>query len=212
MPRPHLQRRPAALLLALSLTGLAACSDDPAPSPASSAGGLPSVGPASPSSVGSPSAPSAAPSAAPSFAGDTETDTEDSSGAQLTVVAVRVARQAGFDRVVFELDGKQDGAPGWRVLYDDAPSQDGSGDPVAYDGETALSVTITGVGLPFDTGIDEVSDDPALPGDLEVVEDVVLAGTFEGQFQAVIGVSGERPFTVRRLTGPPRVVVDVAHG
>lgn len=204
-------RRPALLLLALALA-LPACSDEPARPPTSSTTpGAVSSSPAAGSPSAAPSSAPAAPSAAPSFAGDTRPDTEEPTGDPLTVTRVRVARQAGFDRVVLELDGPGTGAPGWRVEYTDDPRQDGSGDPVDVDGDAVLSVVLTGIGLPFDTGVDEVSGDPSLPGDLEVVTDVVLGSTFEGQYGAFIGVSGERPFTVQRLASPPRVVIDVAH-
>lgn len=209
-------RRPAALLLALSLVALTGCGDDePARRPTGSgASSVPSstAAPAGGSSPTTPSAPSPAPSAAPSFAGDTRPDTEEPSGGPLTVTAVRVARQAGFDRVVLELAGKVAGAPGWRVQYEDAPTSQGSGDAVDVEGEAVLAVIVTGVGYPFDTGQEEETDDPALPGDLEVVEDVVLGATFEGQYEAFIGVSSQRPFTVRRLADPARVVIDIAHG
>ena len=54
--------------------------------------------------------------------------------------------------------------------------------------------------------------DVDLPADLEVVQDVVLGAVYEGQYEAFIGLSGERPFTVTRLTDPTRVVIDIAHG
>jgi len=138
------------------------------------------------------------------------TDTEEPSGEPLTVTSARAARQDGFDRVVFELDGGA-GMPGWRVAYDDTPSRDGSGNAVEVQGRTTLAVVITGIGYPFDTGVDELDRDPALPSDLAVVTDVVVGSTFEGSYEAFIGMSAERPFTVQRLSGPTRVVVDIAH-
>lgn len=197
----------AALLMAA-----AACSNDPAPAPAASATRASSAAPPSPASSAAP-APAPSPSASPSasFAGDTRPDTAEPSGGPLSVTRVRVARQAGFDRVVFELGGKATGVPGWRVAYDDAPSEQGSGTAVEVRGDATLAVIITGVGYPMDTGAQEVSEDPALPGDLRVVRDVVVGSVFEGQFEAFIGVDAERAFTVRRLASPARVVVDIAH-
>jgi hypothetical protein len=125
------------------------------------------------------------------------------------VTAVRVAAQDGYDRVVFELAGRAAGQAGWRVEYVDQPSAQGSGDPVEVGGEAALSVLISGTGYPMDTGQEEVSADPALPGGLQVVQDVVLGAVFEGQYEAFIGTSGRQPFRVFRLAGPERVVVDV---
>lgn len=134
---------------------------------------------------------------------------QEPSGGPLSVTAVRVARQDGYDRVVFELAGREAGQAGWRVEYVDDPAQQGSGDPVEVAGEAALSVVITGTGYPMDTGQEEVAGDPALPGDLQVVEDVVLGAVFEGQYEAFVGTSGREPFRVFRLADPERVVVDV---
>jgi hypothetical protein len=61
----------------------------------------------------------------------------------------------------------------------------------------------------MDTGVEEVADDPALPGDLGVVTDVALGAVFEGQYEAFVGTSGRQPFRVFRLGNPERVVVDV---
>ena len=207
---------------------LAACGgeDDLEPSAAT---GSPSASPVptvSPTAGGS--APSSAPTAAPTAgtpAASAGTGAEDDapvgfpagpalseqqpSGGPLTVTAVRVAHQQGYDRVVFELAGRAAGQAGWRVEYVDEPRAQGSGDPVPVDGEAALAVLVTGTGYPMDTGQEEVADDPALPGDLEVVEDVVLGAVFEGQYEAFIGTAGEQPFRVFRLGDPERVVVDV---
>ena len=209
-------KSPACVLLALALTGsLAACSDDDetgrvsataaaSPSaPTATAGAEPTSSP-SPSSTVETEQPTQ-----PAFPADTTVDTEEPSGGPLTVTAVRVARQEGYDRVVFELDGQSPGQPGWRVEYVDEPTAQGSGQPVDVEGDAALSVTITGTGYPFDTGVEEVEDDPALPGDLEVVQDVVLGGVFEGQYDAFIGTSRRAPFRAFRLDDPARVVVDV---
>src|SRR6185312_16637783 len=87
---------------------------------------------------------------APPFPANTDPDTaEASSGAQVTVRDVRIGRQDGFDRVVFEVGGT--GTPGWDVRYVDAPTSQASGAPVDVAGSAALQVAITGVGLPADT-------------------------------------------------------------
>lgn len=219
-------KRAAAVLTALAIAGsVAACGggddDDLTPTAATgspSASPVPTLSPtAGATETAAPS--SAAPSATSTPAGEDDAPAgfpaapalseQASSGGPLTVTAVRVARQDGYDRVVFELAGKAAGQAGWRVEYVDDPASQGSGDPVDVGGEAALSVTITGTGYPTDTGQDEVAGDPALPGDLQVVEDVVLGAVFEGQYEAFVGTSGEQPFRVFRLSGPERVVVDV---
>lgn len=216
-----------AVLTALALSGsLAACGDDGADDLATSAST--STSSSSPVPTVSPTfafEPSGPPTTAPTpTATATATDADEApadfpaepalseqqpSGGPLTVTAVRVAHQEGYDRVVFELAGQAAGQAGWRVEYVDEARAQGSGDPVPVDGKAVLSVLITGTGYPMDTGQQEVADDPALPGELEVVEDVVLGAVFEGQYEAFIGTSGEQPFRVFRLGDPERVVVDV---
>ena len=217
-------KRAAAVLTALALCGsLAACGDDGTDDLAPSAAtGTPSASPVpgqSPTTAPTAGPSTAAPTApaTPAQDGDAPADfpaepalsEQEPSGGPLTVTAVRVARQEGYDRVVFELAGTAAGQAGWRVEYVDEPSAQGSGDPVEVAGDAALSVLITGTGYPMDTGQEEVSSDPALPGDLQVVEDVVLGAVFEGQYEAFIGTAGRQPFRVFRLGDPERVVVDV---
>ncbi len=202
-----------AVPLVLLLAALSACTDDPSPSPStpvatalpSTDAPLPLTGrPSSPPSVAS----SAAPAATPAFRASTSPDTGTASGSPLTVTAVRAARQAGYDRVVFELEGKAAGAPGWRVEYVDAPTADGSGEAVQVAGKAFLRVVVTGVGYPFDTGQTEASRD-LTPKDTSLVREVDLQATFEGQFTAFVGLTRKAPFRVFRLASPARVVVDV---
>lgn len=204
-------RRPAALLAVLALTGsLAACggAEDDRSQVSSASSPVPVSSAPTPASTEA-ATPAASPSAVDT--GSAEMVTEDPVGGPLTVTAVRVAPQDGYDRVVFELDGEQAGQPGWRVEYTDSPSAQGSGDPVEVSGDAVLAVIITGTGYPFDTGVEEVSGDPALPSGLQVVREVALGAVFEGQYEAFIGLTGERPFTVTRLADPARVVIDITH-
>ena len=57
--------------------------------------------------------------------------------AQLVVTNVRVGTHEGFERIVFEFHGSGD--PGWFIDYSDSPTQQGSGSPVEYTGDTALN-------------------------------------------------------------------------
>ena len=227
-------KRRTAVLLALALSGsLAACGDDgverdpTAVSVDAADSPVPTVSPV-PTSAATPE-PSSPPASAGAvedqpdedqpdeeepdeeepFPADTAVDEQEPSGGPLTVTQVRVAHHDGYDRVVFELAGQVAGEPGWRVEYVEDPRQQGSGAPVDVEGDAALGVTITGVGYPFDTGQEEVSEAPALPSDLAVVTDLELGGVFEGHYEAFIGTSGRAPFRVFRLSDPARVVVDV---
>lgn len=199
-------RRTGAALTACLL--LAACGgDDPE---LTGSAGTPAV-PESTAAAPAPPAQTAAAVPVPPFEADTALDEEPASGGPLSVTAVRVARQDGYDRVVFELDGRNDGEPGWRVEYVDDPRRDGSGDPVDVAGEETLVVRVDGVGYPFDTGVEEQTAAPAVPGDLEVVREVEIGSVFEGIFEAYVGTSRTAPFRVFRLADPARVVIDLLH-
>jgi len=127
------------------------------------------------------------------------------------LTGVRAARNAGFDRVVFEFAGSN--RPKWSVRYVDGPfTADGSGEPVAVAGDAFLEVRMEGgSGVDLDTG--EVTyDGPARvagAGTVRVTE-VVRTGDFEAVMTWVIGSNRGVPFRVTVLTGPSRLVVDLA--
>ncbi len=126
--------------------------------------------------------------------------------AQLLVTGVRTASHSGFDRVVFDLTG--DGEPGWFIDYTDNPTQQGSGNGIAFAGDTALNVNIDGTSYPFDLGM----EDPGIgrvEGTKGIVNEVISAGTFEGRSQFVIGLNGRHPYSVSVLQDPHRLVVDI---
>lgn len=201
------------LALGLSALLLAGCTggDDPTLTAGRTEPSPPAAS-AEPSAPPPGSAPSVEPSPPPDGPGSsTALSTGEPSGGPLTVTEVRVARQDGYDRVVFELDGDAPGTPGWRVEYVDDPRRDGSGEPVDVEGEAVLVVLVSGTGYPFDTGREEATS-ATVPGDTEVVTDVELGAVFEGTYEAFVGLVEQRPFRVTRLADPARIVVDVEHG
>lgn len=149
-------------------------------------------------------------SAAP-FPANTAPDTADPSpDASVTVRDIRLGRQDGFDRVVFEVGGT--GTPGWDVRYVDAASSQGSGKPVDVAGDAILQVSLTGVGYPYDTGVKEYSaPGPLSSAGTESVTEVAFDATFEGTTMAFVGTNSKVPFRVYLLQSPTRVVLEVAH-
>jgi len=80
---------------------------------------------------------------------DGEATTEASDEGQFVVVAVtdvRMATHAGFDRVVFEIEG--DGLAGWDLRYVDEATAQGSGELIEVDGDAILAVALHNVTLP----------------------------------------------------------------
>jgi hypothetical protein len=126
------------------------------------------------------------------------------------VTAVRVGHADGYDRLVIELG--EGGLPGWSIEYVDPPiTMDGSGQEVSVAGSAYLRIRLEraaqhdpSTGAPTYTGPSRVSG-----GTTEVTE-AVATGDFEGVVSWVVGVRGRVPFRVSTLSGPTRLVVDVA--
>ncbi|WP_213577105.1 hypothetical protein [Rhodococcus sp. USK13] len=187
----------AACALALTLTG---CSES------NSASSVAATSPAAAATTSTALEPDA--STVPTDASPKSSET--SGPAKLTVTDIRIGRHEGFDRVVYELGGT--GTPGWRVEYVDEAVQDGSGRSIPVSGNGILQVLIDGSAYPFDSGVEGYAGPNPLPGEPGgVVTEVNGALVFEGVTQSFIGVTRpDRPFTVSSLSGPTRVVVDIA--
>ncbi|MDO5030116.1 MAG: hypothetical protein Q4E11_05975 [Corynebacterium sp.] len=130
-----------------------------------------------------------------------------SDGAYLGIEDVRVGSHDGYDRIVFELKGE--GTPGYFVRYEDVPTQQGSGKPVSVDGAAKLVINLRGMGYPFDFQMEDFPAGPVKPTSTSVIQEVVGAGTFEGQSQYIVGLKGDKaPFKVFPLSNPNRLVID----
>ncbi|WP_369375247.1 hypothetical protein AB1046_11095 [Promicromonospora sp. Populi] len=151
----------------------------------------------------------------PPFSANTRPDVAEPSGEGetfLSVTNVRAATHDGYDRVVFDLDGRGSGQPGWRVEYVDEATDDGSGHAVDVSGDAILRVSLSGTATPTDSGVEGFSGDRIEPADTESIDEIVYRYWFEGYTTAFLGVDdGEQPFRAFLLEDPMRVVVDVQH-
>lgn len=184
-----------AVAAAVALT-VAGCADSQSPAPPASAGTIPTT------------TKPAASANLPVDATDKRSPAEP--GSKLTVTDIRTGTHDGFDRVVYELGGT--GTPGWRVGYVDRAVQDGSGNDVQVAGGAILQVLIDGSAYPFDSGVEQYSGPyPVLAAPGGSVVEVNGAGVFEGVTQSFIGIAEPgTAFSVYSLTGPTRLVIDVA--
>jgi hypothetical protein len=127
--------------------------------------------------------------------------------------AVRVGRNDGFERIVFEFEGTS--MPGYRVQWVDGPIlADGSGEPVDVAGEAYLEMVMdpaSGVDLsaPQLTIVYDGPDRVPVAGQTELLTDLVRTGDFEAVLTWVAGSTEKVPFRVLRLTEPTRIVVDL---
>lgn len=206
--RPLLAGSAVALLALVAACGGTAdvASDDTtaAAAPSPSATAEPSAEPA-PSGTGTAGDDAENGAAAPDFG--TTGDGEASADALLTVTGVRLGTHTGFDRVVVDLGGT--GTPGWHVERTPAAVEDPTGETIDLGGTGALTVYVTGLGYPHDTGVEEL--DPGTRGaGGTVVTGTQYSGTFEAQAQVFLGLTDpEAPYRAFLLRDPLRLVVDV---
>lgn len=125
---------------------------------------------------------------------------------------VRLGRNDGFDRVVFQFRD-DDALPGYLVDYRPLPlTADPSDLPLVITGDHGLVVRMQAASrFRMDTDYALLYPGPStVTGSGNAVTEVVLRGDFEALLSWVIGVRGGRPFRVFTLSGPPRLVVDIA--
>lgn len=125
---------------------------------------------------------------------------------------VRLGRNDGFDRVVFQFRD-EDALPGYLVDYRPLPlTADPSDLPLVITGDHGLVVRMQAASrFRMDTDYALLYPGPStVTGSADAVTEVVLRGDFEALLSWVIGVRGGRPFRVFTLSGPPRLVVDIA--
>jgi hypothetical protein len=141
------------------------------------------------------------------------------SGTPAQLTAVRVAHQAGFDRITFEFSPPQQGTPLGNHVgipeYQITPqassvfTRDASGARVTLDGTAGLRVVFrdaSGIDLNGTSTYTGSSDlKPALP----TVREVAELGDFERVLTWGAGLSSAQCVRVTELAGPLRVVIDV---
>ena len=124
-----------------------------------------------------------------------------------TLVGIRAAHHAGFDRIVFDFRG---GVPSSaRAHYVTKLIADGSGKRVRIAGRAILSVRLE----PADA---HNASGPTAPGRVAFPLPNAMTAVRAGDFEAVttygIGLAKRTPFHVFTLHNPGRVVVDIKAG
>lgn len=125
------------------------------------------------------------------------------------LAGVHAAEHASFDRVVFKFRGR---VPGYDVRYVRAVTQDPTDQPIRLQGGAVLRVVLRHASTSPGPGGGPV---PLFVGtiapDLPSLKQVKVAGDFEHQLSFGLGLDHRVAFRVVTLSGPSRVVVDVAH-
>ncbi len=148
------------------------------------------------------------------FVGDTTPKTNDTEsgdpGPVLTDVRWGDHPEDGFVRVVFEFTGS--GTPIYDVRYEDPPFLGGgSGEEVPVLGTAFLRVEVfPGTRYDMNTNTLVYTGDTTLDPGVDPIVEVQFVDDFEAYMTWVIGLTGERAFTVEVLQDPLRLVIDIA--
>lgn len=127
-----------------------------------------------------------------------------------TLAAVRYARHAGFERVVFEFAG--DPHPGYHAEYLTGPAiACGSGHTVQLPGAARLEIRFTPARAHDDQGNATVANRDVITN-LPLLRALRLTCDFEADVTWVLALAARRPFRVLELQNPTRIVVDVQDG
>jgi hypothetical protein len=127
------------------------------------------------------------------------------------LVAVRLARHEGFDRLVVEF---ADRVPGYTVGYSPLPARaDASGKEIPLPGANALIQVLLDPATAdgWDGGARTYLGPSTVTADTSAITEAKAAGDFEAVVTWVVGLRAKTPFQVLVLDGPPRLVVDLQH-
>jgi hypothetical protein len=132
--------------------------------------------------------------------------TSSGSGGQAELYGVATGCHATFDRFVIRA---RFGTPGYDVRYVKRIVADGSGNPVPLRGTKRIHVVVRSARGHTQGGANLLPSvrTPLCPN----LRQVKTAGDFEGVVSFGLGLHRKAGFRVFRLTGPTRIVIDVAH-
>jgi hypothetical protein len=119
---------------------------------------------------------------------------------------MRVGKQKGFDRVVFEMNGT---LPKWYVTYEKPPFETYGEQYVKLRGKAFIHVSIYMVGYADkDRKANERLERRQNKMTWPVIREVKTSSFFEGEIEYLIGLSKRTPFRVLALSNPTRLVID----
>ena len=132
-------------------------------------------------------------------------ETEDVS---YSVCKVRVAKNKGFDRVVFEFD---EGKPRYVIQYlpSNIYSTEGGDNEIKIAGNVFMVMNIYGMGV--DEMPCKLKNYPKKKLKFPTLMQIQQGVWFEGIQDFIIGVKAKKSFRVQELSNPSRLVIDFKH-
>jgi hypothetical protein len=194
-------------LLALSLVIMAGCRDDTPRADAHVGGSARAPSVANGTGTRAPDANARDTAAFDGTLGRTNHDAGDAPVATLTEVRT-AARAGGFDRLVFEFDGR---VPGYTIEYSARPAECGSGRPAEVSGNAFLVIDLRPAQAHEARGEQQISSiaERDLRLGYDAVRHLLLICDFEATVAWAAGIDKRRPYRAFVLDNPPRLVVDV---
>jgi hypothetical protein len=119
---------------------------------------------------------------------------------------MRVGKQKGFDRVVFEMNGT---LPHWYVRYEKPPFETYGDQYMKLRGKAFVHISLYMVGYSDENReanerLERQQNNRTLP----VIREVKTSSFFEGEIEYLIGLRKRTPFRVLALSNPTRLVID----
>jgi hypothetical protein len=119
---------------------------------------------------------------------------------------MRVGKQKGFDRVVFEMNGT---LPKWYVTYEKPPFETYGDQYVKLRGKAFVHVSIymvryTDENREANERLEREQNNRKWPH----IREVKTSSFFEGEIEYLIGLRKRTPFRVLALSNPTRLVID----
>jgi hypothetical protein len=119
---------------------------------------------------------------------------------------MRVAKQKGFDRVVFEF---AENVPNFSVHFEKPPITNYGGEDLKMSGKAFVVVQFHLVSYPEDADTSKiVFEIPRNKLKAPVVTEIKNSEWFEGYLSFAIGLRKRTPFRVQQLSNPARLVID----
>src|ERR1700694_2104818 len=123
-------------------------------------------------------------------------------GVSSQLKTIRAAPHDGYDRIVFEFSGQ---IPSYDLSRQDSATfvRDASGQPVTLDGSVGIKLVFRDADVASAVPVDQK---PALTS----IKEITQIGNFERVLSYGIGLSSSQCVRILELSGPSRLVIDVA--
>jgi hypothetical protein len=129
---------------------------------------------------------------------------EDTGGGDF--LRMRVGKQKGFDRVVFEINGT---LPHWYVRYEKPPFETYGDQYLKLRGKAFVHVSLYMVGYSEeDRKANEELEHRQNRMKWPMIREARTSSFFEGEIEYLIGLQKRTPFRVLALSNPTRLVID----